>query len=817
MTKNLLQRVIIIIAWLSVCSILQAEENREFWVFDSSNGLADNSAQTIMCTKTGRMVISTIGHINFYDGNTFAHVDPKPDDVFALPKYNGHYHLYFDRHHHIWLKDRQSVTCLDLLMERFISDVGGVFAELGMTKPVDDMFGDQNFNLWFRSADSLYNIELACRLPIRHESDLIDVDVYHRELVLLFYADGITRAFDLKTGHHKFDTQAFNRDEATLYSRSGVLCPHADGFYQIRNGDERGILLNFDVKTRKWTVMMEQPYHLNNMVEYEGRLYVASAYGYWVYDLKTGEKEHVSKLTLSKGRTLETDVNTLAFDRQGGMWIGTERRGLLYAKPYTSPFNAYSWSDPLAMKYFHQLEQALGPASGRLERRLNCVYEDSRGWTWKGTYTGLILEKSESARPQVFTKRHGLSNEVIHCVIEDANHDIWVGTSYGIAHLFIAADSVTHIESYTASDNVPAEIFVNGRAYCADDGTIIMQSIDHMVVFNPASFHYVQSKSMEIPPKLVRVMVNGTTVEAGMELDGQVVIDRAVTRVKEINVNYDQNSVSLTFSALNYFRPSQTYYRVRVKGVSGLNDWIVLSQTNSGGRVDKHGMLHLQLMGIRPGRYEVELQSSMSSDTWNVEPFVWVVNVEEPWWRSAWSYLLLALLVFSLLTANFIVYNRNLKMLLKRNNDEIGIMRLLRNYADRCSTLAAEMLTADSSTEQKLDDSHNISEFLDVMELIVPYMNSHKGQSVTMRDLATLVGRRSTDLYSLLSGNLHQNPYLLMKRLHLQEAAKLLKNTQLNISEIAEQCKFASPNYFIASFYHQYRQTPKDYRNSAAR
>ena len=807
----------IIIAWLMVCNSLQAEENREFWVFDSSNGLADNSAQTIMCTKTGRMVISTIGHINFYDGNSFAHVDPTPEDVFALPKYNGHYHLYFDRHHHIWLKDRQSVTCLDLLMERFISDVGGEFVKMGMTKPVDDMFGDQNFEMWFRSGDSIYNVESACQLPIRHQSELIDVDVYHRELVLLFYADGLTRAYDLKTGQHRFDSQASLGEKAGLYSSSGVLCPHSDGFYQIRNGEKRGVLLNFDVRTRKWTVMMEHPYHLNNMVEHEGRLYIACEYGYWVYDLKTGEQEHVGKLALSKGRTLETDINTLAFDRQGGMWIGTETRGLLYAKPFTSPIKAYSWGDPVALKYYQQQEEALGPASGRLERRLNCVYKDSRGWTWKGTYTGLILEKTGGGRPQVFTKRQGLSNEVVHCVVEDKSHDVWVGTSYGISHLFIAADSVVHVESYTSSDNVPAESFVNGRAHCAADGTIIMQSLDHMVVFNPASFHFLQSKSMEIPPKLVRVMVNGITMQAGMALDGQVVLERAVSRVKEINVNYDQNSVSLTFSALNYFRPSQTYYRVRVKGVNAYNDWVVLSQANSGGRVDKHGMLHLPLMAIRPGRYEVELQSSMSSDTWITEPFVWVVNVEEPWWRSAWSYLLLALLVIGLLTANFIAYNRNLKLTMKRNNDELGIMRLIRNFADRCSSLDTEVLTALSASDSEQGDTAVATDFLDIMEQVVPYMNSHKGETVTMRNLAVLTGRKSTELYALLSGNLHRNPRLLMKRLHLQEAARLLKTTPLSIPEIAEQCRFASPNYFIASFYHQYRQTPQDYRNSAAR
>ena len=41
---------------------------RLFEYFNASDGLADNSAQVIKCTKTGRMVTATVGQINFFDG-----------------------------------------------------------------------------------------------------------------------------------------------------------------------------------------------------------------------------------------------------------------------------------------------------------------------------------------------------------------------------------------------------------------------------------------------------------------------------------------------------------------------------------------------------------------------------------------------------------------------------------------------------------------------------------------------------------------------------------------------------------------------------
>jgi AraC-like DNA-binding protein len=55
---------------------------------------------------------------------------------------------------------------------------------------------------------------------------------------------------------------------------------------------------------------------------------------------------------------------------------------------------------------------------------------------------------------------------------------------------------------------------------------------------------------------------------------------------------------------------------------------------------------------------------------------------------------------------------------------------------------------------------------------------------------------------------------MLIGKLRLQEAAKLLLTTDLLVEDIAGTLNFVTPNYFVSSFYHQYRLTPKDYRNS---
>ena len=102
---------------LLTASVAMAESEKMFYVYNAANGLADNSAQTINCTKTGRLVITTMGQINFFDGQQFNFIDPSSENTYPLSKYNGHAHLYFDKHHHLWLKKRHMVTCVDLSCE----------------------------------------------------------------------------------------------------------------------------------------------------------------------------------------------------------------------------------------------------------------------------------------------------------------------------------------------------------------------------------------------------------------------------------------------------------------------------------------------------------------------------------------------------------------------------------------------------------------------------------------------------------------------------------------------------------------------------
>ena len=792
------------------------DENLVFISYDASNGLADNSVQIVRCTRTGRILIVTIGHVNFYDGDSFVHIDPSTRDVIKLPGYQGGYQLFFDKYHHLWGKNMGVLVCVDLLTEHFMPDVRQVLRDMGVNKPIDDLYGDGECNMWFRSGKQLSDPKKGKTFTIRAEATLQDVDLYADSLLMMFHADGSVGVYDYKHPRYLYKDDAFKTaEEKDHYAQSSILCLVGDRYYQIRNGEETAVLMRYDVSERKWAKILETPFQMRDLYPKEDKLYIATERGYMVYYYQTGEVKHYETIKLSKGRSMTPNINSLMVDRQGGLWMGTKNRGLLYAKAYPSPFSTIPTQSPEAEPYLKLLDKQTARKT-TLPYKMNCYLSDSRGWLWTGTYTGLKLERPGKPA-QIFNRKDGLINEVVHAVIEDDEHHIWVSTSYGVARLYVRNGEVSHLEVYINQDNIPSDAFLNGRAAKMDDGTIVMESLDRIVVFNPAHFQGEHFGEMVLYPKLCRLMVNGVFVEPGAKLDGKVILDRSVSRTHELHVNYNQNSLTLTFSGLNYLRPVQTYYRVRVKGVSGYNDWRIMSYGKSGGLVDKNGMLHLPLVAMKPGHYVIEMQTSMWPDKWPVDPYTWILHVEEPWWRTTGLYILIVLILVVLGALNFFSFNRNTKLRMRCLNDEEDMIRRVRGFADRCVELHNEQLAPTTATERNNlieDDDLESQTFDEVMLKLIPYVTKHRGEQLRFHAFADQAGMGKGELYVLLANHIDKNPRMLISKLRLQEAAELLRTTDIPIEDVAETLNFVSPNYFITSFYRRYRVTPKDYRKS---
>ena len=786
--------------------------DRRFRVINAADGLADNSAQTIKCTFSGRLVVSTIGHINFYDGSGFTHIS-SGDSRYLLPKYKGHYHLYFDDSHHLWLKDKGMVTCVNMLTEQFVSDIGSIFQAQGVKGHVEDMFVDSSGSIWLVQGNNIYSRHGKVSLPLRKGRVLQDMDISDN-IVLLFYDDCQVDVYDIIAKKKLYSTNSLNHEEVKDYQESSVIYKYRNGFFQIRNGNNKALLMWFDLGTRQWTKVLSTDYYLSNMTVKDDVLYIASAYGYWTYDTDSRQIEHYEMIKLTDGRELLTDMNCIEFDRQGGMWIGTEKRGLLYSKYIKSPFNVMTWDNPLSVKYAEMMDKVCTYDMLVKGHRLNCTYKDSRGWIWVGSLNGLYYFKPGQKDSICVKKEDGMVNDVVHSIIEDGKHNIWVSTSNGIVGLVIKNGKVTFVNSFINSDGIPAEAFVNGRAMRLDDGTIVMQALDHVVSFNPMKMSIMEGNNILLHPKFVRLQVNGTNIFAGTEIDGRVVTEKAVSRLNMIELPSTQNSLSLKFSSLNYFRPIQTYYRYRV---SGLQDkWVMLSYYNSKGLVDKNGILHLPLLGLEPGNYVVEVQASMYPGKWTTPPVKVVVRIKEPWWRTTGLTLLISGVFLILIIWNIVIFSGNSRLKMKRNVSEVELFRRIDGFISRAESCRMEKQTRRSVNDESEDVTSGADLDKDAVELLmelVPYSRNGKLDHNVLVQLAMKKRIKLTDIYDIITNNIFRSPALLTMAMLLEKASRDLIESGMTVEEIAEKNNFASPNYFIAMFFRRYGMTPLQWRS----
>lgn len=786
---------------------------RVFRNYTSANGLADNSAQTIHCTKTGRLVITTVGQINFYDGSKFSYIDPLDENVYALPEYRGNYHLYFDKFHHIWLKSSHSVTCVDLITERFVASIDEEFRKFGVKERVNDLFVDSAGVVWLLVEKGLYNVKTKLTIKPKRQLNLQDLEIYKGQYVMLFYNNGLMEMYDQISGKKIAETKAYGTDDEERYGNTSVLKLDGDKVYQIRNGQKEAVFMSYDIGKNEWAEILRTPYHLNNIAVRDSLLYLPCEYGYWVVNTISNDSRHIETVQLENNKELSTDINVIAFDRQGGMWAGTEKRGLLYSRPFKAPFSVYPWGDSRADHYGAMMDDVDQQPKFR-ERTVNCVYKDSRGWTWVGTSQGLQVYRKESdVLPQVFTKKDGLYNNIVHSIVEDNMHDLWVATSYGISVVMFSENRVHRIISYNEYDNIPNEGFVNGKAMRMPDGKIVMQGLDHVVEFDPATMSTLNKKfAFQIFPKLVKLMVNGVDVNTTTEIDGKRVVDRALSRIWGVDLNYNMNSITMTFSALNYFRPQQTYYRVRIIGLD--DEWQMFTPYNSGGMVDNKGMLHLPLMALRPGHYEIEVQASMSTDDWETKPYVWTIDIHEPWWRTTGVFLGFAMVLVALLLINIFFYMKNANLKALRNSEEKMLIRRIYSFVERCEA-KGELLeaTPEEYTTSALEPQNALDPaFITALEKIKPLVLQNKQRKMTMRKLSAAAGISGKEFYELLTSNIFKSPRALIKKARLEDAEKMLRVSKEPIDVIAKKCGFASTNYFIASFYHKYKVTPLMFR-----
>lgn len=88
-----------------------------------------------------------------------------------------------------------------------------------------------------------------------------------------------------------------------------------------------------------------------------------------------------------------------------------------------------------------------------------------------------------------------------------------------------------------------------------------------------------------------------------------------------------------------------------------------------------------------------------------------------------------------------------------------------------------------------------------------------KRTDLSVEELSSHLGMSRVHLYKKLKTVTGKTPIEFIRLIRLKRAAQLLRESQLNVSEVAYSVGFNNPKYFARYFKEEYNLLPSDYKD----
>lgn len=398
-------------------------QNLLFSPIEGRQQLNEEKIRNFIELEDGRIGVFTEGMLNLYDGKGFKTIQIDDENAAPLLSYTGFHHSYLENDR-IWFKFGGKLSLITISKERCESNPIKILNSLGFTEKPVDLFVDNKKDIWIVTQTG----KLLCydqtskkvftflkTVNTSSNDQLYDL-VIHKNLVYLIYKSGLMRCFDPSSK----ELYSFNlvQDTANSYTQWLHAAVVNNYIYVVRAGTRKGQLIRFDTQTKQSLVLLQtDSYWLNSFAaNKKGDFLMSCSTGFWSFKAESTKGIFYPELTLTTDQKIKTEVSTVLFDHQGGLWAGTLNKGIYYYHPNRSMFQYYS------KKYFNFQDDR--------ELQVNCFEETLNGKLLIGTNEALF----ETELPLDGSKTFKIVLPKLYCssLFKDSKGRIWISTSNGL-------------------------------------------------------------------------------------------------------------------------------------------------------------------------------------------------------------------------------------------------------------------------------------------------------------------------------------------------------------------------------------------------
>ena len=286
--------------------------------------------------------------------------------------------------------------------------------------------------------------------------------------------------------------------------------------------------------------------------------------------------------------------------------------------------------------------------------RINYLTEDYKGNIWVGTDMGLYELDAVLRLKKTYSSLNGLPSNLVVGIQEDNNKNLWITTKGGLSYL----NPRTGIfKNFNTHDGLQGTEFQSKSIDKTSDGRIIVGGINGFNIFNP---NEISLRSNIVTPVINEIRLFNKKVNPGEYVNGRILLNESVTKVREIKLKYDQGYISFGFVALNYQNPERVKYAYKL---AGLDEGFINAGTS---RIANYS-------NLEPGDYIFELLASVDGQWDHAKKSIIYLTVQSPPWKTWWAYCLYVLAFGSLLYFSVNYYTRKVR---EEKEQELDQMKL---------------------------------------------------------------------------------------------------------------------------------------------
>lgn len=286
------------------------------------------------------------------------------------------------------------------------------------------------------------------------------------------------------------------------------------------------------------------------------------------------------------------EVRCMVIDKHGVLWCGTSG-GLIRI-----PVDEFVKDASRYKTYVRDYE-------------IRDVIVDRQGRLWlSASGDGLVQVEPGDGETEpkfyVFNTSNGLVNNLVQSVVDTPDGNLWISTQQGVTAWNARKKS---FENYMFSRNPMGNVYNENSAVCLDDGRVVLGGNYGLTIIQPSRLSHV----------------SGLTD----------VVFTSYPYSDEITLTYEQRSLNIHFSTLDYSDVRNVKYTYRLEGFD--QAWSQPSSTP-----------WAAYQKLPAGKYLLHVKVCTSDGTWGKESTL-VIRIKPPFYLTYWAIMIYVLLVLGVI------------------------------------------------------------------------------------------------------------------------------------------------------------------------